>query len=123
MLELAMVITKGAFLRNEFRGAHYKPEFPERDDKNWLKTTLATYHANLDEPLITYEPVDLRHLKADSARLYDSEKSEANIRKYPGKPSIADLGDVVWHESYILKIYRGHPGHQYWEEFELKLSP
>ena len=26
-------------------------------------------------------------------------------------------------ENYILKIYRGHPGHQYWEEFELKLAP
>lgn len=61
MLELAMVITKGALLRNEFRGAHYKPEFPKRDDENWLKTTIATYDA--DEPMISYEPVDLRHLK------------------------------------------------------------
>lgn len=26
-------------------------------------------------------------------------------------------------ERYILKIYRGHPGHQYWEEFELPLIP
>lgn len=26
-------------------------------------------------------------------------------------------------ETYILRIYRGHPGHQYWEEFELKLLP
>lgn len=63
MLELAMVITKGALLRDEFRGAHYKPEFPKRDDENWLKTTIATYNSNLDEPIITYEPVDLRHLK------------------------------------------------------------
>jgi succinate dehydrogenase / fumarate reductase iron-sulfur subunit len=23
--------------------------------------------------------------------------------------------------TYILKIYRGHPGHQYWEEFELEI--
>ena len=28
MLELALVITKGALLRDEFRGSHYKPEFP-----------------------------------------------------------------------------------------------
>lgn len=27
------------------------------------------------------------------------------------------------HENYILKIYRGHPGKQYWEEFELKIVP
>ena len=61
MLEIALVITKGALLRNEFRGAHYKPEFPHRDDENWLKTTLATYQKI--EPEINYKPVDLRHLK------------------------------------------------------------
>ncbi|MDN3505629.1 MAG: succinate dehydrogenase flavoprotein subunit [Simkaniaceae bacterium] len=61
MLELALVITKGALLRNEFRGSHFKPEFPERDDENWLKHTIATYTP--DEPEITYKPVDLRHLK------------------------------------------------------------
>ena len=63
MLELALVITKGALLRNEFRGSHFKPEFPERDDENWLKTTIASYDANADEPVISYDPVDIRHLK------------------------------------------------------------
>ncbi len=63
MLELALVITKGALLRDEFRGSHYKPEFPERDDKNWLKTTIATYDPNLDEPVISYLPVDTRYLQ------------------------------------------------------------
>jgi succinate dehydrogenase / fumarate reductase flavoprotein subunit len=61
MLELAMVITKGALLRNEFRGAHYKPEYPEPDNDNWLKTTLAHYSAD-GEPVITYRSVDTRHL-------------------------------------------------------------
>lgn len=61
MLEIALVITKGALLRNEFRGAHFKPEFPKRDDEHFLKTTIATY--TKDEPKISYEPVDTRHLK------------------------------------------------------------
>ena len=43
MLILARVITIGAFYRNESRGAHYKPDFPDRDDANWLKTTRAKY--------------------------------------------------------------------------------
>ena len=43
MLELARVITLGALNRNESRGAHYKPEFPDRDDENFLKTTIAEY--------------------------------------------------------------------------------
>jgi len=60
MLEMALLITKGAYLRNEFRGSHFKPEFPKRDDKNWLKTTIATYAP--DEPNISYEGVDTRHI-------------------------------------------------------------
>lgn len=63
MLELALVITKGALLRNEFRGAHFKPEFPERDDKNWLKTTIAQYDEGNGEPAISYVGIDTRHLK------------------------------------------------------------
>ncbi len=63
MLELALVITKGALLRDEFRGSHFKPEFPERDDKNWLKETIATYNPQTGEPDITYNPIDLRHMQ------------------------------------------------------------
>jgi succinate dehydrogenase / fumarate reductase flavoprotein subunit len=61
MLELSLVITKGALLRNESRGAHFKPEFARRDDPQWLKTTIAKYAP--DEPVISYEPVDSRYLK------------------------------------------------------------
>lgn len=60
MLDLAQLITKGARLRDEFRGAHFKPEFPERDDENWLKTTIATYENK--EHKFSYEDVDTRHL-------------------------------------------------------------
>ncbi|KAF0226619.1 MAG: succinate dehydrogenase flavoprotein subunit [bacterium] len=56
MLELARVITLCALARNESRGAHYKPEFPERDDENWLKTTIATY--TLNGPEVSYQETD-----------------------------------------------------------------
>ncbi|HSB26458.1 MAG TPA: succinate dehydrogenase flavoprotein subunit, partial [Pyrinomonadaceae bacterium] len=56
MLELARVITLGALNRNESRGAHYKPEFPNRDDENFLKTTIAEYSG--EGPVFSYEPVD-----------------------------------------------------------------
>jgi succinate dehydrogenase / fumarate reductase flavoprotein subunit len=58
MLQLARVITQGALLRNESRGAHYKPEFPERDDVNFLKTTKAYFAADADEPRFEFEPID-----------------------------------------------------------------
>jgi succinate dehydrogenase / fumarate reductase flavoprotein subunit len=83
MLELALVITKGALLRNEFRGAHFKPEFPQRDDKKWLKTTIATYHP--DEPTISYEPVDTRHFDPVSRDYTHAKKMKPTLKNVPDK--------------------------------------
>ena len=63
MLELARVITIGAYKRDESRGAHYKPEFPERDDENFLKTTIAKFNAANHAPDISYEEVDTSLIK------------------------------------------------------------
>jgi succinate dehydrogenase / fumarate reductase, flavoprotein subunit len=72
MLELARPITIGALNRNESRGAHYKPEFPERDDENFMKSTLATWSS--DGPRFGWEPVDVSLIKP-RARRYDVDKS------------------------------------------------
>jgi len=81
MLELSLVIAKGALLRDEFRGAHFKPDFPERDDKHWLKTTIATYAA--DEPLIDYEPVDTRHLDPIKRDYTTAKKVKPSLKNIP----------------------------------------
>jgi succinate dehydrogenase flavoprotein subunit len=59
MLQLSRVIAQGARMRDESRGAHYKPDFPDRDDKNWLKTTKAYFAPDGDEPKFEFEPVDV----------------------------------------------------------------
>jgi succinate dehydrogenase / fumarate reductase, flavoprotein subunit len=71
MLILARVITLGALQRNESRGAHYKPDFPNRDDANWLKTTRAKWVKG--EIQLTYEPVDTSHIPPRPRR-YDAVK-------------------------------------------------
>jgi succinate dehydrogenase / fumarate reductase flavoprotein subunit len=73
MLQLARVIAQGAGMRDESRGAHYKPDFPERDDKNWLKTTKATFAPDADEPKFEFEPVDVS-LIPPRPRRYDAVK-------------------------------------------------
>ncbi len=73
MLQLARVIAQGAAMRDESRGAHYKPDFPERDDKNWLKTTKAYFAADADEPRFEFEPVDIS-LIPPRPRRYDVAK-------------------------------------------------
>ncbi|MDC3415703.1 succinate dehydrogenase flavoprotein subunit [Aquibacillus salsiterrae] len=63
MLHLARVITIGAYNRNESRGAHYKPEFPERNDEEWLKTTKAKFDSKTNAPSFSYEDVDVSLIK------------------------------------------------------------
>ncbi len=61
MLQLARVITLGALNRDESRGAHFKPDFPERNDEQWLKTTIAEY--SQEAPVFSYESVDVSQLE------------------------------------------------------------
>src|SRR5690606_8350182 len=61
MFHLAKAITLGALNRNESRGAHYKPDFPNRDDENWMKTSKAKFTEN--GPVMEYEDVDVSLIK------------------------------------------------------------
>ena len=81
MLEVALVITKSALMRDEFRGSHYKPEFPKRDDEHWLKTTIATYAH--DEPIISYESVDIRHVDPILRDYVASKKVKPTLKNIP----------------------------------------
>jgi hypothetical protein len=77
MLQLARVITLGALNRNESRGAHYKPDFPERDDENFLKTTIAEFSG--EGPVFSWEPVDISLLpprKRDYSKGGKQEKKQ-----------------------------------------------
>jgi succinate dehydrogenase / fumarate reductase flavoprotein subunit len=82
MILYAEVILKGALMRNESRGAHYKPQHPERDDAQFLKASIATYDPVNDAAQITYGPVDTS-LVPPRARTYgkksDAPKSAAAV--------------------------------------------
>jgi succinate dehydrogenase / fumarate reductase, flavoprotein subunit len=73
MLELSEAMTVGALMRNESRGAHYKPDFPDRNDEEFMKTTKAKWTA--EGPQISYEEVDVS-LIAPRIRDYSSDKKK-----------------------------------------------
>jgi succinate dehydrogenase / fumarate reductase flavoprotein subunit len=56
MLEVAHTIVLGALLRQESRGAHFRRDFDTRNDKNWLKHTIAKMGKD-SEPVISYKDV------------------------------------------------------------------
>ena len=90
MLELARVITLGALNRNESRGAHYKPEFPDRDDENFLKTTIAEYSG--EGPVISYEPVDVSLIKPRKRDYSKGKKEAAAAAPKQGAPQFVSSG-------------------------------
>ncbi|HVZ85188.1 MAG TPA: succinate dehydrogenase flavoprotein subunit [Terracidiphilus sp.] len=73
MLELARVVVGGAILRDESRGAHYKPDFPDRNDEKFLKTTKAAFTGQPEGPRFEYEDVDIQYIKPRPRR-YDAAK-------------------------------------------------
>jgi succinate dehydrogenase / fumarate reductase flavoprotein subunit len=73
MLELARTITLGAMLRDESRGAHYKPDFPDRNDEKFLKTTKASFTGAVEGPKFEFEDVDIQFIKPRPRR-YDAAK-------------------------------------------------
>ena len=68
MLVQAEAITVGALERDESRGAHYKPAFPNRDDEKYMKTTLA--HWTPQGVKLSYQDVNTSLYKP-VARKYD----------------------------------------------------
>jgi len=57
MLDVSEVTALGALARKESRGAHYRLDYPNRDDENWLKHTLAYY--TKEGPVLKYIPVTI----------------------------------------------------------------
>ncbi|HEU0229836.1 MAG TPA: succinate dehydrogenase flavoprotein subunit [Burkholderiaceae bacterium] len=62
MIEVALATTKSAASRHESRGAHSLKEYPERDDKEWLRHTLWFSEGRR----LDYKPVELKPLSVDS---------------------------------------------------------
>jgi succinate dehydrogenase / fumarate reductase flavoprotein subunit len=82
MIIMAEAILKGALLRNESRGSHYKPAYKERDDANFLKATIAVFDPESGSTRIEYAPVDTS-LIPPRPRTYGKKDEGAATEKKP----------------------------------------
>ena len=64
MIKIALCVAYGGLLRTESRGAHSREDYPERNDQDWLKRTLATWKSDSDDlPEISYEDLDIMSME------------------------------------------------------------
>ena len=63
MLKLALCVSYGALVRTESRGAHFREDYPRRNDAEWLKRTLATWQGDATLPTLAYEALDIRKME------------------------------------------------------------
>jgi succinate dehydrogenase / fumarate reductase flavoprotein subunit len=85
MLVLSEALALGAVLRKESRGAHYRTDYPERDDENFMKTSLAKYDVSSKTTSIEFIPIDASLIQP-RARTYGKKESDASGK---AKPAVA----------------------------------
>ena len=78
MLRLAMTVAKGAQARTESRGAHYRSDFPLRNDREWLNRTLVRWGIDDTTPSFSYEPTGIIDLPPGHRGYGSDERIEMN---------------------------------------------
>lgn len=88
MLIMAEALLRGAHVRTESRGAHYRKDHTSRNDEQFMKSTVAKYDPAGDSVSIELMPIDAS-LIAPTARTYG--KTDDSAKKPAAKPAVATV--------------------------------
>ena len=81
MLKVALCVAYGALLRTESRGAHYREDYPKRDDLNWMKRTLTYWVEGENLPRVEYDDLDI--MKMEMPPAFRGYGAKGNIIENP----------------------------------------
>ena len=90
MLRLARLVAEGALARTESRGAHFRTDFPLRNDAEWLNRTLARWQPGSGDPEYSYEPVGLLDLPPGFRGYGSDERIEMTLAPADYNANVAD---------------------------------
>lgn len=90
MLKLAEVILVGGLARKESRGSHYRLDYPERDDANFLRTTIAEFDPASGRPKLSYREV-IAPMVTPRARTYGKVEAAETTREQPTDQEAASV--------------------------------
>ena len=122
MLKLALCVAYGALTRTESRGAHFRQDFPRRNDAEWLKRTLATWKSDADTlPTLAYEALDVNAMELPpgwrgyGAKDYvdhpDTPERAAEVealkQKMAGAPRFAVQEALMPYDALLPERFRG----------------
>ena len=105
LVETAMATIVSAEARKESRGAQARADFPERDDKNWMKHTLWYKEGNR----LAYKPVHLKPLtveivRAEGQDLLDETAMKLSIYRYD-----PDKDEKPYMKDYDVQLEHARP--------------
>ena len=109
MLKLALCVASGALARTESRGAHYRQDYPYRDDARWLNRTLA-YWPGRDAalPELSYEPLDVMKMELPPGWRGYGERDHIDHPDTPRREQeLADAPSTATFLEQLPECYRG----------------
>ena len=110
MIQLSKVITKGALIRDEFRGSHYKPEFDLKQPDDFQPETYVEFEKQKVDGNLNESSFDKQHLAYMKRFAENNEKwLKTTIAEYKNETSGSEGGPEISFEDVDTSLIKPRP--------------